>query len=71
MKNIDLLKELRGLTAPQISAKITEYRKRLIVLEQEKVLGQLKKTDELRTARKTVARAKTVMDEKVRQEIAK
>lgn len=70
MKQIEQLRELRALSADKISVKIQEHRKTIVRLNQDKILGNLKKTSDLRIERKAIARAQTVLDEKIRQTIS-
>lgn len=65
MKRRDALKQHQGLTEKQLSAKIIESQKALVVKRQEKLLGKLKNTTQLRTLRRDIARMKTILDEKV------
>lgn len=70
MKHVEELREVRGLSPDKISAKIQEYRKAIVKLNQDKVLGHLKKTSDVRVIKKAIARAKTVLDEKIRATIS-
>ena len=65
----DELRDLRSLTVKQLSVKITDSRKKLVTLNQDKILGKLKNAKEINTVRKLVARANTVLDEKIIQEL--
>ena len=65
MKVRDQLSGLRRLTEGELSDKIVESQKKLIVKHQEKLLGKLKNTAELNYQKKEIARMKTILDEKV------
>ncbi len=65
MKRSEHLAALERLTDKQLSVKIAESQKSLIVKRQEKLLGKLKNTAELRTMRRDIARMKTLLDQKV------
>lgn len=69
MKRRDELQELRSLPANKLSDKITESQKQLILLEQDRLLGKIKNTRQLSTLRRSVARMKTILDEKITAEI--
>jgi ribosomal protein L29 len=61
----DQLKSARLLTPAQVSAKITEGRQQLIRLNQNKVLGQLKNSGEIKKLRRELARLQTILDEQI------
>ena len=65
MKVKDQLSELRRLTEGELSDKIINSQKNLVVKHQEKLLGKLKNTAELNYLKKEIARMKTILDEKV------
>ena len=65
MKIKDQLSELRRLTEGELSDKIINSQKNLVVKHQEKLLGKLKNTAELNYLKKEIARMKTILDEKV------
>ena len=69
MKTKEQLTDFRGLTAKQLSVKITEARKKLVTLNQDKILGKIKNVHEITIIRKNVARMSTIMDEKISAEI--
>ena len=69
MKRRDELQELRSLPVKKISDKITESQKQLILLEQDRLLGKIKNTRQLSTLRRSIARMKTILDEKITAEI--
>lgn len=68
MKHKDVLTQLRASTPAQISDKINDSRAKLITLEQDKILGKLKNAREITATRKFIARAMTILDEKVTNE---
>jgi len=57
-------KEIRELSAPEISTKLREVREQLLQLRLRKQTGQVEKTHEIRSLRKTIARLETVLTEK-------
>lgn len=65
MKTTEELQTFRGLTPAQISAKITDSRKKLSSLRQDKVLGKIKNVHEITQIRKSIARLQTILDEKI------
>lgn len=65
MKVKDQLSGLRRLTEGELSDKIINSQKNLVVKHQEKLLGKLKNTAELNYLKKEIARMKTILDEKV------
>lgn len=71
MKRTEQLRELRALSTEKISGKIQEYRKALVVKNQDKVLGKLKSSAEIRTLRLSISRAQTILEEKIRESISK
>ncbi len=64
-KRADQLREIKSLPVGQISGRITEAQKKLAMLRQDKLLGKLKNPKEIGELKKTIARLKTVLDEKV------
>lgn len=68
-KRSDIVAQLRGLTTSQILGKITDSQKKLVTLQQDKTLGKLKNVHELTSVRKFIARAMTILDEKITTEI--
>ena len=60
-------KEIRDLSASEISVKSRELRDQLLQLKLRKQTGQVEKTHELRTLRKDIARLETSHSEKKRQ----
>jgi large subunit ribosomal protein L29 len=57
-------KEIRALSAGEITAKLRELRDQLVQLKLRKQTGQVEKTHELRTLRKDIARLETIATEK-------
>ena len=57
-------KEIRDLSASEITTKTRELREQLLQLKLRKQTGQVEKTHELRTLRKDIARLETVANEK-------
>ena len=58
------VKEIRELSAAEITTKIRETREQLLQLRMRKQTGQVEKTHELRTLRKDVARLRTIENQK-------
>jgi large subunit ribosomal protein L29 len=69
MKELDFLSSARRLTVEELTGKIQESKKRLIEMDQEKLLGKLKNTASRRILRRQVAQLMTLRDEKVGAEI--
>ena len=65
----DIVHQLRGLTTGQILGKITDSQKKLVSLQQDKTLGKLKNVHEITSVRKYIARAQTILDEKITAEV--
>ena len=57
-------KEIRERAPAEISTKLREVREQLLQLRLRKQTGQVEKTHELRSLRKTIARLETVLTEK-------
>ena len=57
-------KEIRELSAAEITTKIRESREQLLQLRMRKQTGQVEKTHELRTLRKDIARLETIANQK-------
>jgi len=70
-KKRDHLKQLRDLSNQKLSDMISDSQKSLIVKRQEKLLGKVKNTAELKQLRKELARMKTILDEKIMAELEK
>ena len=64
-KRKDSVKDLRALTEVSIAKKNTELRKRLIELNQEKILGKLKNVGEIKQIRRLIATGHTILNEKI------
>ena len=59
-------KEIRDLSAAEITTKLRETREQLLQLRLRKQTGQVEKTHELRTLRKDIARLETIANQKKR-----
>jgi len=59
-------KEIRDLSSDEITAKVRSTREELLQLRLRKQTGQVEKTDQLRTLRKSIARLLTIQNEKKR-----
>ncbi len=57
-------KEIRDLSAAEITTKIRETRESLLQLRLRKQTGQVEKTHEIRTLRKDIARLETIQNQK-------
>ena len=57
-------KEIRDLSPAEITTKIRETRESLLQLRLRKQTGQVEKTHEIRTLRKTIARLETIQNQK-------
>jgi large subunit ribosomal protein L29 len=57
-------KEIRELSAVEITTKIREIRESLLQARMRKMTGQVEKTHELRSLRKDVARLETILRQK-------
>ena len=57
-------KEIRELSAGEISTKLRETREQLLQLRLRKQTGQVEKTHEMRSLRKDVARLETIANQK-------
>ena len=71
MKKTEIIDKARRSTLKEISDKITESRKQLFTLNQEKVLGKLKNVSEVRQIKRNIARLSTILDEKVSETVSK
>ena len=63
-------KEIRDLSAGEITNKIRETRDQLLQLRLRKQTGQVEKTHELRTLRKDIARLETILRQKATKPVA-
>ena len=57
-------KEIRDLSADEITTKLRETRSALLNLRLRKQTGQVEKTHEIRTLRKDIARLETIANQK-------
>ena len=57
-------KEIRDLSAEEITTKLRETRTALLNLRLRKQTGQVEKTHEIRTLRKDIARLETIANQK-------
>ena len=57
-------KEIRDLSAVEITTKIRETRESLLQIRLRKQTGQVEKTHELRSLRKDIARLETILRQK-------
>ncbi len=57
-------KEIRDLSAEEITTKLRETRAALLQLRLRKQTGQVEKTSEIRTLRKDIARLETIANQK-------
>lgn len=69
MKKTETLDKARRSTINEISVKITENRKQLFTLNQEKILGKLKNVSQIGQIKREIARLSTVLDEKVSETV--
>ena len=69
MKKTDLINQARSSTIKEISGKIANERKQLLILQQEKSLGKLKNVSTIGQLKRQIARLSTVLDEKVSQSV--
>jgi len=56
--------ELRGKTPAELEETLLELRKEQFNLRMQKGSGQLSRPSEMRTVRRTIARVKTIMNQK-------
>jgi large subunit ribosomal protein L29 len=63
-------KEIRDLSADEITTKIRETRESLLQLRLRKQTGQVEKTHEIRTLRKDIARLETIQNQKKAKPVA-
>ena len=57
-------KEIRDLSAAEITVKLNETREKLLGLRLRKQTGQVEKTHEIRVIRKDIARLETILTQK-------
>ena len=65
MKTTEKLKEIRGLSVQELRTSIESTEQELMNLRFRHAAGQLEQTSQLKTLRRNVARARTVLSEKV------
>ena len=65
MKTTEKLKEIRGLSVQELRPSIESTEQELMNLRFRHAAGQLEQTSQLKTLRRKVARARTVLSEKV------
>jgi large subunit ribosomal protein L29 len=63
-------KEIRDLSAAEITTKLREKREQLLNLRLRKQTGQVEKTHEIRVLRKDIARLETIQNQKKAQAAA-
>ena len=63
-------KEIRDLSATEITTKIRETRESLLQLRLRKQTGQVEKTHEIRNLRKDIARLETIQNQKKAKPVA-
>lgn len=71
MSHKENLDQIRQWTVKELSGKITETKKELFGLNQEKILGKLKNVAAIKQKKKLVARYATVLDQKISAELDK
>lgn len=69
MKKTETLEKARRSTINEISVRITENRKQLFTLNQEKILGKLKNVSQIGQIKREIARLSTILDEKVSEAV--
>lgn len=65
-KKVSLVDSIRQLTDDQIKARIAELKQELFNLRFQAEVGKLEKTDDLRKAKKEIARCLTVLNERAK-----
>ena len=60
-------KDIRDLSAAEITVKLNETREKLLGLRLRKQTGQVEKTHELRSLRKDIARLETIKTQKAQK----
>lgn len=71
MSHTEELQKIRHWSVKEISGKITESKKELFTLNQEKILGKLKNVAQIGQKKRAIARLATILDEKISQTIEK
>ncbi len=69
MKTRNYLREARAFTVKQLTGKIDEGKKKLIDLDQQKLLGKLKNFGEISILRRRIAQLMTIRDEQITAQI--
>jgi large subunit ribosomal protein L29 len=64
MKTTDKLKELRGMNAEELKSSIASTEQELLNLRFRHAAGQLEQTAQLKQLKRSIARIKTVLNEK-------
>jgi large subunit ribosomal protein L29 len=67
----DKAKDLRDLAADALSKKVKDSEAKLFDLKMQNSLGKLENSSQVRTLRRDIARAKTVLGEKAAKAAAK
>ena len=62
------IKEIRDMSNAELNAKVDELKKELFDLRFEKATGQIENPMRIREIRKTIARIKTVLTEREKEE---
>ena len=70
MKQKDLIKELRGMTPPDLKKRALEIAEELMKLRFQRRTGQLEQSHRLNELKKELARIKTILAERARTEAA-
>jgi large subunit ribosomal protein L29 len=65
------VQELRNLSRDEIAKKVQEMEEELFNLRFQAKMGQLANALQLRTVRRSIARAKTILAEKVKEAVPK
>lgn len=63
------LDELKNKNSADINVYVGELREDLFKLKLQKGMGQLEKTHQLKQARRNIARALTVLNQKIKKEV--
>jgi len=64
MKNKDMTKELRAMSAEQLNAKLEELKKELFNLRFQHAINQLENPQKMVEVKKNIARVMTILSEK-------
>ncbi len=68
-KRVDELKSARALSVGQITSKIKDLEHKVMNLRQDKLLGKLKNPQSIGELKKSIARLRTILDEKLTQAV--